>query len=220
MQNRTPGCHKRHDRSLVLVASLFFLLAAPAPAWAHKVNVFAYVEGKQVVVEGYFADGRKCRDSAVEVLDRQGNKLLEGKTNEEGRFAFSTPVHADLLIRLNASSGHQAEYTVPAEDLPGGEPAAPLSRKEAMLPATKPAASAPPEPAQAEDAALLGRSDIDAAALEEMIDRAVARQVTPLRRALEEERERRRVVDIIGGIGYIIGLMGLIAYFRSRRKGS
>jgi nickel transport protein len=194
-----------------------FVLAAPAPAWAHKVNVFAYVEGRQVVVEGYFADGRKCRDSVVEVLDRQGNKLLEGKTDEEGRFVFSPPVHADLLIRLNASSGHQAEYTVPAEDLPGGEPAAPVQRKE-PAPAAKPIEPVPSEPAQAEGAEQ--PIAVDMAGLEEVVDRAVARQVTPLRRAWEEERERRRFIDIIGGIGYIIGLMGLIAYFRSRRKGS
>jgi nickel transport protein len=205
--------------TITAFVSLLFLMI-PSSAFAHKVNVFAYVEGNEVIAEGYFADGRKCMDSVVEVMDSQGNKLLEGKTDEEGRFAFKVPVHADLLIRLNASTGHQAEYVVPQSDLPA-DIIAGDSPQEAFASNEASAAAGPEQP---ETPGGVGTSvptamtAVDAATLEEVIDRAVARQVVPLRRAIEEERGRLRFLDIVGGIGYIVGLMGLVAYFRSRRR--
>jgi nickel transport protein len=53
--------------------------------------------------------------------------------------------------------------------------------------------------------------------IERAIDRALARQLPPIRRAIEESKDRQRFSDIVGGIGYIIGLMGLALYFRSRQ---
>jgi len=206
-------------RNLLIAAVLLpAILAVPAPAWAHKVNVFAYVEGGEVIAETYFADGRKCADSAIEVFDANGKKLLEGKTDAHGSFRFKPPVRSDLLIRLNASMGHQAEYVLPAADLPAAW-GIPLPPKEGEM--AKTAESGPeivePSPAAEEMPAIEETADLTA--FEQMIDRAVARQVAPLRRAFEAERDRRRLVDIIGGIGYIVGIMGLIAYLRSRRKG-
>ena len=50
-------------------------------AFAHKVNVFAYVEDGKIYTESYFNDGKKCVDSKIEVFDNHGKKLLEGLTD-------------------------------------------------------------------------------------------------------------------------------------------
>ena len=203
--------------AFLLLASLLLMLV-PAPAWAHKVNVFAYVEGAEVIAEGYFADGGKCRNSVVEVYDDKGKKLLEGKTDAEGRFVFKPPAHTDLLVRLIASMGHQAEYILPATDLPPGGQASSQFREQRE---EKPEDVQPAQPeAVASGEASTVTPTTDVVALEQAIDRAVARQVAPLRRALEEERNRRSFLDVVGGIGYIIGLMGVILYFRSKRSNS
>ena len=201
----------------------FFLLLAmmipavfPASASAHNVNVFAYVEGDEVFAEAYFADGGRCRGAAVEVYDENGVKIEEGTTDEEGRFSFRPQHDSDLLIRVNASMGHQAEYTIPASDLPAEQkPAA--SPKRALPENDAPEQKQPPQSIVA-GAAPPEMKSLDAATLEEVIDRAVSRQVAPLRRAIEGERRRRRFLDVVGGIGYIIGIMGVIAYLRSRRN--
>ncbi|GAI86495.1 unnamed protein product, partial [marine sediment metagenome] len=87
-------------------------------AFAHKVNVFAYVEGDKVYSESYFNDGKKCVDSKIEVFDNQGNKLLEGLTDKEGEFSFEVPSEdGDLKIVLTASMGHRAEYLIRADEL-------------------------------------------------------------------------------------------------------
>ena len=71
-----------------LLTTVILLLFSSAPGWAHKVNVFAYVEGDKVVVEGYFSGNIKAQNSAVEVLDSDGKKILEGKTDDKGIYSF------------------------------------------------------------------------------------------------------------------------------------
>jgi len=198
----------------------------PSAALAHNVNVFAYVEGTSVVTESYFNDGRKCQDSTIEVFDAQGNKLLEGMTDGEGRFSFAPPVRTDLLIRLTASMGHQAEYTIPASDLPESlpasgkaiapeKPSAEAIQKD-VRPPEKP--SLRPEETPVLQTPAIGTTTPSTAEIEQAVERALARQLAPIHRALEEARARQRFSDIVGGIGYIVGLMGLVLYFHSRRR--
>ncbi|MEJ2456241.1 MAG: hypothetical protein P8103_19125 [Candidatus Thiodiazotropha sp.] len=53
---------------------------------------------------------------------------------------------------------------------------------------------------------------------EAALERAVARQIRPLREALQGYEEQVRLRDIIGGIGYIVGLAGLGLWWGRRRK--
>ena len=91
-------------------------------AWGHGVHVFAYVDGQKVFVEGYFTGKSKAVDSVVEVFDAQGNKLTEGRTDNNGVYSFKAldvvPVRGDLRIVLKAGPEHQAEFHIPASELP------------------------------------------------------------------------------------------------------
>ncbi len=206
------------NKRLILFAALticmIFEFFVPRTAWAHKVNVFAYVEGDTVITQSYFSDGRKCRDSLIEVFNGDGEKLIEGTTDEEGVFSFRIPENTDLLIRLTASMGHQAEYVVPATDLP----AAPLSSEAGTGTVAAPE-TVKPEPA-VEPESEAAQTVTTLAEVEQALDRALARQLAPLRRAIEETQSKQRLSDILGSIGYILGLMGLVMYFRSRMRKS
>ena len=48
-------------------------------AFAHKVTIFAWVQGDMVYTESKISGGKKAVNSTVEVLDAGGKKLLEGK---------------------------------------------------------------------------------------------------------------------------------------------
>lgn len=218
MPDQNPANIRMPSSAIALFAVAFVcvMLLGPSTAWAHNVNVFAYVDGDTVATESYFYDGRKCRDSTIEVFDGRGKKLLEGTTDTEGRFSFRAPVRGDLLIRLTASMGHRAEYTVPAAELPEALPAAPGTVAD-----TSKRRSAPARPAVepgSESESLPTQRDVAAADIEQAVEKAIARQLAPIRRTLEESRRTRRFSDIVGGIGYIVGLMGLILYFRSRQR--
>lgn len=96
-----------------LMGVLAILLLAAAPAQAHKVNIFAYVENGTVYTESYFPDGKVVAEGNVEVLDGAGKILLEGKTDKEGHFSFPLPgKKEDLTIVLNATMGHKNSFVL------------------------------------------------------------------------------------------------------------
>jgi nickel transport protein len=95
-----------------LLAMVALLGLSAGPVWAHKVNVFAYVEGGKVFTESYFPDGKKVEGGTVEVRDASGTKLLEGKTDNQGLFSFPLPKKEDLTITLDATMGHKNSFVL------------------------------------------------------------------------------------------------------------
>jgi nickel transport protein len=208
------------------------------PAQAHKVNVFAYVEGGQVIVEGYFSGNAKAQDTLVHVMDETGKKLLEGKTDKKGLYSFKLadlpPFSGSLRIVLDAEMGHKAEYTLSASDMPGvgtkdasasGQAPKQESPKQEVpqqeLPrnqSLKEPASAPSPPATA--------SAVDQAALTEALGAVLDKKLEPIvkmlgkqeKLLLEEKFGGPKVSDIVGGIGWIMGLVGITAFFLSRNR--
>ena len=110
-------------RRLHFFLLLCLFLALVAPAEAHRINIFAFVEGDEIQVECGFSRGGQVRAGKIEVLDAAtGALLLTGATGEEGVFRFPVPPLAraqahDLLIRVKAGEGHQNEWRIPASDL-------------------------------------------------------------------------------------------------------
>ena len=54
--------------------------------------------------------------------------------------------------------------------------------------------------------------------LESMIGAAVAMRLRPLVREIRDLKDEIRLHDILGGIGYIVGLAGVAFYFLGTRK--
>ena len=85
--------------------------------YAHRVNLFAWVEGDTVFVECKYPDGTRVHEGVIRVFDSAGKELLTGKTNEKGEFSFKTPKQDDLKIVLEAGMGHRAEWPLSKQDL-------------------------------------------------------------------------------------------------------
>ena len=103
---------------------LFTLLAClllHGTAMAHKVNLFAYVEGGTVYTESYFPDGTPVESGKVLVYDSQGELLLEGVTNKAGLFNFAVPKIDDLTIEIQASMGHKNSYKLKKAEVEAGK---------------------------------------------------------------------------------------------------
>ena len=186
-----------------MVVLALMAAAMTTRALAHKVNVFAWVEGDTVFVEGDFGGKRKAQNSLVEVFNKAGDKLLEGRTNKKGEFSFKPPEKTDLRIVLTDGRGHKNDFVVPAKDfgevdsLPSGSPPAITQHKT-----DSPSFTMAPHQ------------------LEEMIDKTLDRKLDPVIKLIRESRrEGPRLTEIIGGIGYIFGLVGVAVYFGNRKKG-
>ncbi len=193
------------------------LLTISANAFAHKVNMFAFVEGDQVFVEGYFSDGKRAQNSTVIVYDENGKELLQGQTTHEGSFSFRVPKAKELLVTLNAGMGHKAEYLLSKEELAGvfpgeteaGDTLATKDEGQAAQPADSMASNTGSgEPAESGG---VGRVN------ELAIRRAVGQAILPLMRSVSALEERSSFSDIIGGIGFIVGIGGLFFYYKARK---
>ena len=180
---------------------------------AHKVNVFAWVEGDTVFVEGYFGGGKKAQNALVEVLNRAGTKLAEGRTNEKGEFSFRIPERTDLRIVLTASMGHKNDFTIPASDLGEVARAATETQEDRQ---TDAGAMEPKSVASEADLHFRGMSPRE---LEAIIDRALERKLAPVVKLIRTcQKQGPTFTEIVGGIGYVFGLMGVAIYFRNRKR--
>lgn len=215
-------------RGLALALAALVCLAA-VPAAAHRVNVFAYAEGDTVHVECSYSRSDRVRFGEVIVKNAAtGQIFLTGKTDEQGNFAFAVPADvrkakADLAIELKAGEGHQNETIVKADEYLVAPPAAtsaaptavpaPAPTAQAAAPAVAPAAA--PAATTAPAAAAM-----DPAALRAVVEQAVEVKIAPIRKMLVDEKEKGPgLAEIAGGIGWLVGIAGLLAYVRCRRSG-
>lgn len=181
------------------------LLAGFSTASAHSVKVFAFEEGGQVCGEGYFADGSKIKNSKVEVFSGERAKLLETKTGDNGEFRFPSPGGKEVIIVLAASMGHRAEFVLP---LSAAEEAGGVAATEEK--------TAPDEGAAGNEAPLAGISE---ERLRAVVDEVFDARMKPLVEAvLSLNKEGPSVVEIAGGVGYIVGLFGVFFFMKGRKK--
>ncbi|EGV16525.1 hypothetical protein [Thiocapsa marina] len=202
-------------RGTLRLAATIALSMLGSPALAHKLQVFAFAEGPRIGGSAYFAGGGAASGARIEVLDADGAKLAELAPDGEGRFVYSAQAPVDHLIRAITGDGHQAEWRVSAAELAAGFGSQGTVVGDGANPDQIPVSViADPD---ASTAARRSAVDLDPA-LESAIERAVARQIRPLREQLVAAQDRVRLQDILGGIGYIIGLTGLALWWKSRRR--
>jgi len=106
---------------------------------------------------------------------------------------------------LNTGDGHQASYTVAAEELGNNLPAPP---NHSNLLSPNSTAVTSPIPVNSTATAISPQE------LEKLLDKTIR----PLREQLETYQEKIYLHDILGGIGYIFGIMGLIFYWGTHQK--
>jgi nickel transport protein len=185
---------------LVLLVTLLLVAGSGSSALAHRATIFAWVEGDTVFTESKFSGGRRVVNSQVLVYDGKGREILRGKTDDRGEFSFKILEITDLKVVLDAGMGHRAEWSIPEAELRGDITVAPGS--------AKPVESSP------ERTTLLSREEV-----KQIVDDSLDTKLRPIARRLAEMEEKGpSVTEILGGIGYIFGLMGVALYFKSRGR--
>jgi len=117
-------------RPWTMLGAALLLAGWTCPALAHRVNVFAYAEGNDVVAESSYSRASRVRFGDISVENKAtGAVYLTGKTDEQGAFRFPVPPaaradKADLRIVLRAGEGHQNDSVVTAAEYLAAAPAA------------------------------------------------------------------------------------------------
>jgi len=193
--------------SLLAVAAL---AVNSRQALAHRVKVYAWAEaGNTIRGEVYFPGGGKAKNVAVEVLGPKGRKLGETKTDDAGKFAFPARYRCDHKFVVNIGDGHGATYVLKADELPRSLPALQGAGAHAGEAPAAEAANAQPSATAPDDISPAARR---------LVEEAISRQVVPLRRQIEAYEEKVRLRDVVGGIGYIVGIAGIVFYFKASAK--
>jgi nickel transport protein len=186
---------------IILLLTAIILIGSNVPALAHKVMIFAWVEGDTVFTESKFSGGKKVMNAPVVIFDKNGNKLLEGMTDNKGEFSFKIPKMTDLRIVLNAAMGHKAEWTVPETEI---REAGNIVKKKSTAEISGPIPVG------------LSKEEV-----RKIVEDSLDKKLRPILRMISEARNTKpSLTEIIGGIGYIFGLMGIVLYFKNRGKKS
>ena len=102
---------------IILIALVFFMPATAA--LAHKVIVFAWVEQGQIHVEGSFGSDRPAKHCTITVKTPEGILVHQGITDTQGLYSFALPegLDSDMILELNAGTGHSSQWTLPQDEL-------------------------------------------------------------------------------------------------------
>jgi nickel transport protein len=184
---------------IILLLTTTILIGSNVNALAHKITIFGWVEGDTVLTESKFSGGKKAINAPVVVFDKDGKKLLEGKTDNKGEFSFKIPKVTDLRIVLNAAMGHKAEWMIPESEI---REAGPIVEKKSAAEPTGPISVG------------LSKEEV-----QKIVEDSLDKKLRPIVRMMTESKNSKpSFSEIIGGIGYIFGLMGLALYFKNRSK--
>lgn len=202
-----------HRLIIVVCMAMALSLCLAGVSHAHKVNLFAYVDGNSVVTDSGYSRSKRVHDGIIEVYDEtSGRMLLSGNTNDNGKFDFEIPAEAraekmNLRLLLKAGTGHQAEWTVKYAEYGAAKgPFAADKQDHGHL------AVAAPEQGKA-GAATAASADTA------QIEAIVRREIAPVKQMLADMNQAGpSVTEIVGGIGYILGLFGIVAYMKSRKS--
>jgi nickel transport protein len=202
---------------------LFFLILCvigfDMPAFAHKVILFAWVEGDTVYTQSKLNSGKRVKNASVIVFDSYGNKLLEGKTDKNGQFSFKIPKKTALNVVLKASMGHMAEWKIPIEEI-DPEVVSDKRNPEGIL--NDSYETAPPSLTlhSGTDISAPGESySLSRQEIMKLIDESLDKKLAPIMKRLADlYGGGSRLTEIISGMGYIFGLVGVAMYCTIRRK--
>jgi len=188
-------------------------------ACAHRVTVFAWVEGDTVFTESLFPDGRKIKDGSITIFDSENVLLTRGKTDENGLFSFKMPKISAINIVLDAGMGHQGRWKFSEDEIKLAidsiNPESSKAHSEKKATDSRFIEKKHHEPAEIP----LNKKCPDLRQIEQIVEKIIDKKLSPVKQSLAQiQRKSPSVNDILGGIGYIIGLAGIAAYFLSKKK--
>lgn len=195
---------------IVIVFYLLLTFNFICPANAHKAMIFAWVEGDVIYTESKFSGGRQVKNAPVEVYADNGNMLLEGKTDGNGEFSFKIPKKTKLKLVLLAGMGHQAEWIISAKEIEEaihGQTGYLNTQNTDIIESGK---NVRPMP-------VWKASTVE---IQEVCEKALDKKLKPMQKMLRDIQMHRAhsIADILGGIGYIMGLVGIGTFFYCRRE--
>ena len=200
-------------------AVVLCLLLSVNPGLAHSLKVFAAFDGRRICGSAYVPGGRRLAGATVEIHDGTGQKLGETVTDARGAFAFEPVRLCDHRFVVDTGDGHRADCLVSVAELNGALSATAQTAGSAA--AARPGSDAgrrPRQDANSAPASGHGSAPFAPDGIRETVQAAIRAELKPLREQIDRYEARVRLHDILGGIGYILGVAGILFFATGRQR--
>jgi nickel transport protein len=187
------------------VLSQFFL---PATLFAHSMSVYATIEGKTIQGKAEFQGGTPVKDAAVIAYDPAGEQLDRTKTDAAGKFSLEAKFHCDYRLLVDAGDGHGGEFMLAAKRIPADLP----ERNNAQPTNTEHQHETAAGNSQDHSGMLSAYEAKHQLALVEDMHG----DIDALQEQIDQMKKQREFRDILGGLGFIVGIVGAAIGFYYR----
>lgn len=204
-----------------------FMFLMPGPLWAHSVYIFAWFDGEQICTESYFTKSSKVRGGEVVMQGVNGETLGKGVTDQEGLLCFPLPDKAQSLeFSVLAGAGHKGSFILEKHEVAAalsasaqtGQDTAQGHKADTPAPEGQTEGTAKDYPANTKSTP--EGTTISEPLLRQIVREELRRELGPLRQYLAEKLEDKTpgFKDIVGGIGWLLGLGALGFWYSQTRK--
>ena len=192
-----------------VILALFVIVYPATIAMAHKLNVFAYSEDSSILGEAYFNDGAPARNCEVLVkAEGDGSVVGRGWTDEDGKFSVNIdPSNRKIVtIVVDGGMGHLGRVNINLSSFDNSTNMSDSNFIDKL----------PTEEEQIENLVVT----LDEKEIASIVKSVLRSEIEPLHAEiiqLRKELSKPGFNQIMGGVGYIFGLIGIALWFK---KGS
>lgn len=192
-----------------VILALFIIVYPATIAMAHKLNVFAYSEDSSILGEAYFNDGAPARNCEVLVkAEGDGSVVGRGRTDEDGKFTVNIdPSNRKIVsVVVDGGMGHLGRVNINLSSFDNSTDMSDSNSTDKV----------PMEEEQIENLV----ATLDEKEIASIVKSVLRSEIEPLHAEiiqLRKELSKPGFNQIIGGVGYIFGLIGITLWFK---KGS
>ncbi|WP_457551946.1 hypothetical protein [Desulfobacula sp.] len=104
---------------IIFILILLLFIIPVGYSFAHKVIIFAWVEDGYIHTESSFGSKNMAVNCTITSVDEKGRVVNKGMSDEKGNYSFKIPekIDSDLILQLDAGTGHQAKWRLSKEEL-------------------------------------------------------------------------------------------------------
>lgn len=213
------------------VLFLFYFLFSSLTCHAQDIQMGAWLENDQIIVRCEESPNVPLKNAEIIIWSNPGKaKLLTGRSDAAGYFVFNVPTVVregqGLVIEVIDANGFRKEWGMTASELYAASSlTAGFDRAElessgdtnmnsdvqpSLSPLPMPSYSSKPSPSK-EPAVSLDN-------IKSMVNELLESQLAPIRAELAARKTEFSWSETMGGVGWLIGILGIIFFFMARRK--
>jgi nickel transport protein len=174
--------------------------------------VFAYASGGDICTESYFSRTDRVIGGTIIMKSADGTEIERATTKVDGSYCFPNPTQTgDLTFEVLAGEGHRGDFTLYEADRPVLAPIPSDTQTDnSANTGTSPASGTVP-------GAVSGTTDQQ---IRQIVRDELTAQISPLVRKISEITDDKTpgIREIVGGLGWIVGIGGLIFWVRRRKE--